>query len=148
MKNTIKLWSNSWLNLAGRVVLIKSILSSYPIFSCEILADTKAFIRSFNMEIRKFLWQGGKTQGRKFNLVNWEAVIENKNNGGLGIRDQGKVNQALGAKLVWRMIEGGKEWWIEAISRKYIKRKKSKILDLPWGVKEHPYGTSSKNLLV
>ena len=75
--------------------------------------------------------------------MNWEGVIENKNNGGLGIRDQGKVNQALGAKLVWRMIAGGKEWWIEAIRRKYIKRKKSRILDLPWGGK----GTSIWNQL-
>ena len=61
------------------------------------------------MEIKNFLWKGGKTQGRKFNLVNWEAVIENKNSGGLGIRDLGKMNQAMGAKMVWRMILGGKE---------------------------------------
>ena len=61
-------------------------------------------------------------QGIKFNLVNWEDVTKNKNNGGLGIRDQGKMNQALGEKLVWRMIVGGKEWWIEAIRKKiYIK---------------------------
>ena len=72
------------------MVLIKSILSSYTIFSCAIFVAPKTVIRSFNMEIRKFLWQGGKTQGRKFNLVKWEVVIENKNSGGLGIRDLGK----------------------------------------------------------
>ena len=131
MKKKIQLWSNSWLNLAGKVVLINSILSSYPIFSCEIFAAPKVVIRSFNMEIRKFLWKGGKTQGRKLNLVKWEAIIEDKQSGGIGIRDLGRMNQALGEKLVWRMIRGGKDWWIEAIRRKYIKRKKSRIIGLP-----------------
>ena len=42
--------------------------------------------------------------------MKWEAVIENKNSGGLGIRDLGRMNQALGVKMVWRMISGGKEW--------------------------------------
>ena len=42
------------------MVLIKSILSLYPIFSCAIFADTKEVIRSFNMEIRSFsLFVGG-----------------------------------------------------------------------------------------
>ena len=42
-------------------------------------------------------------------MVKWEAVIENKNGGGLGIRDLGRMNQALGEKLVWKMIAGGKD---------------------------------------
>ena len=71
MKKKIQLWSNSWLNLAGKVVLINSILSSYPIFSCAIFAAPKEVIRSFNMEITNFLWPGGKTQGINFNLVKW-----------------------------------------------------------------------------
>ena len=83
------------------------------------------------MEIRKLLWKGGKTQGRKLNLVKWEAIIEDKNSGGIGIRDLGILNQALGEKLVWRMITWRKDSWIEAIRRKYIKRKKSRILDHP-----------------
>ena len=33
--------------------------------------------------------------------------------------------------MVCRMISKGKEWWIEPIRRKYIKRKKYRILDLP-----------------
>ena len=83
------------------------------------------------MEIRKFLWKGEKTQGRKLNLVKWEAIIEDKNSGGIGTRDLGRMNQSLGEKLVWRMIIGGKDWWIEAIRRQYIKRKKSRIMGLP-----------------
>ena len=75
-------------------------------------------------------------------MVKWEAVIEDKNSGGIRIRDLGRMNQALGENLVWRMITRGKDWWIEAIRRKYIKRKKSRIMGLPWEAKERPYGTN------
>ena len=59
------------------------------------------------MKIRNFLWKGGKTQGRNLNLVKWEAVIENKNGGGLGIRDLRRMNQALGAKIIFQEERSG-----------------------------------------
>ena len=83
------------------------------------------------MEIRKFLWKGGKTQGRKFNLFKWDAVLEEKSNRGLGIRDLGKMINSFTQKMVWRMISEGKEWWKEELRKKYIKRKNSKFLDSP-----------------
>ena len=48
-------------------------------------------------------------------MVKWEVVIEDKNSGEIRIRDLGRMNQALGGNLVWRMITGGKDWWIEGI---------------------------------
>ena len=42
------------------------------------------------------------------------------------------MNKALGAKLIWRLVEGKKEWWKEVIRKKYIKRPRSKILDSLW----------------
>ena len=131
MKKKIQALSNTWINLAGKVVLINSILSSYAIFSCAFFLTTKGVINTFNMEIMKFLWKGGNTQGRKFNLVKWEVVLEEKRNGGLIIRDVGRMNKALGGELVWRMISREKDWWIKEIRKQYIKRKKSKLLDLP-----------------
>ena len=92
------------------MVLIKSIISSYLIFSYAIFLAPKSVINTFNMEIRKFLWKGGKTQGRNFNLFKWDAVLEEKSNRGLGIRDLGKMNNSFRQKMVWRMISGGKEW--------------------------------------
>ena len=42
-------------------------------------------------------------------MVKWEAVIEDKNSGGIGIKDLRRMNEALGGKLVWRMITRGKD---------------------------------------
>ena len=75
LKNRIQDWSTIWLNLVGKVVLIKSILSSYPTFSCTIFLAPKSVINVLSIEIGKFLWQGGKT-GEKFNVENLDTVLE------------------------------------------------------------------------
>ena len=92
----------------------------------------RTVIISICKEIRKFLWQGGKVQSKKFHLVKWETVKRPKFQGGLGIRDPELMCKAMGAKLVWRLVTGKKEWWKEVIRKKYIKRPRSKLLDRAW----------------
>ena len=82
------------------LILIKTILASYPIFMCAIFLAPKYIINNISIELRKFLWQGGKTQGKKYSLVNWDKIMEDKSNGVLGIREPGLRNKALGSKLV------------------------------------------------
>ena len=40
-KNKINSWGTRWLNPAGKLTLINSILSAYPIYSCLISLATK-----------------------------------------------------------------------------------------------------------
>ena len=56
-------------------------------------------MNSITVELRKFLWQGGKNQGKKFHLVNWNVVKQPKLNGMLGIREVRLMNTTMGAKL-------------------------------------------------
>ena len=70
IKNKLQAWGARWLNLAGKLTLIKSILSSYPIFLFAILLSPKSIQNDISKELRKFMWQGGKTLGKTFNLVN------------------------------------------------------------------------------
>ena len=102
-------WGSKWLNLAGKLVLIKYILDSYPIFTCAIFLTPSSIVNGISIVIRKFISKGGKTQGKNFNLVNWDKIMEEKTKGGLGIKDPGIMNKAFGAKLVWRFISGEKD---------------------------------------
>jgi hypothetical protein len=79
--------------------------------------------------IRKFLWQGGKDNGKKLHMVNWSTVCAPKENGGLGIQDPKKINIALGEKLIWRLITGGKEWWKKEICYKYLSKNRKRCLE-------------------
>ena len=70
---------SKWLNLVGKIVLIRSILSSYPIYTNSLILAPKIVMNNICKEIRKFLWQGGKTQSKKFHLVKWDTVKQAKN---------------------------------------------------------------------
>ena len=91
----------------------------------------KTISNKISMEIRKFLWRGGKVQNKKFHLVKWATVKASKLKWGLRIRDPEKMNKDLGSKMVWRMASGGKDWWKVVIRKKYIRNPKSKIVNHP-----------------
>jgi hypothetical protein len=102
------------------VVLIKSILFSLPLFQFSSLLAPKGALKEMAQLIRKFLWQGGNSIGKKFHLVNWNIVSSPKKNGGLGIKYNEVTNIAMGAKLLWRIVSERKEWWKMTITKKHI----------------------------
>lgn len=74
MEEKIQKWGVMWLNMAGRVTLIKALLTVPPIYQyATILALTSAH-RQMELIVRGFLWQGGKQENKKFSLVKWEQL--------------------------------------------------------------------------
>ena len=60
-------------------------------------------------EIKIFLWKAGKTSNSKKNHLRiWETVCRPKICGGARVRDPNKMNLALGAKILWRIVSGKK----------------------------------------
>jgi hypothetical protein len=66
-------------------VLIKSILSSLPIFQFYALFALVGIKKDLAHAILNFLWQLGKSNTNTFHLVNWSLVRSPKENGGLGV---------------------------------------------------------------
>ena len=50
--------------------------------------------------------------------MNWNTVYTPKECGGAEIRDQRKMNLALGAKILWRAVSGKRAWWKEILHTK------------------------------
>ena len=74
-----------WLTKVGKVVLIKSVLSSLPIFQLSLLLAPKSISAQISKIIRDFLWEGGKGNLKKLHLVNWETLKRPILEGGLQI---------------------------------------------------------------
>eukprot|EP00253_Pinus_taeda_P004415 PITA_04415 len=104
MKKKIAAWGGHWLTKGGKVILIKSVLSAYPIFQAAFLLAPRKVMEQISKLLREFLWQGGKGNERRFHLVNWDVVKRTKEEGGLQIRDPHLVNLALGGKILWKLI--------------------------------------------
>jgi len=60
LKNKISSWGANWLNLAGKVVLIKAVLTSIPIYQSSLLLAPACVIQKIESLQRRFLWEGGK----------------------------------------------------------------------------------------
>ncbi|KAL6202734.1 hypothetical protein ACLB2K_026439 [Fragaria x ananassa] len=69
---------------------------------------------------RNFLW-GDVDDKKKIHLVNWDTVCQPKQLGGLGIKKFADMNQAMLAKISWRMFQNDKGLWATMFSEKYLK---------------------------
>eukprot|EP00253_Pinus_taeda_P012863 PITA_12863 len=106
IKNRIQAWGASWLNNAGKVILMKSVLLSMPLYQNSILLAPKSFLSKLNNLLRRFLWEGGNNNDRRIHLVNWEILKRPLQEGGLHLRNLAAQNLALGSKILWNIVSG------------------------------------------
>eukprot|EP00253_Pinus_taeda_P013489 PITA_13489 len=129
IKRKVQQWGTMWLNPARRLVLLKSGIASLPIYRFSLYQAPAVFHQKMERALRHFLWQGGKTDKKKFNLVSWKNIIQSQEKGGLGIRSPKLLNLALGAKIVWRMITGPTAWWKKILEAKYLNCTRQRLLE-------------------
>ena len=109
------------MNMAGKVVLVKAILNSYLLFQCSLLLAPVKIINQIEGLLKSFLWNGGNTGGgKKYALVSWKIVKLPRKEGGLQIRDLKFQNLAIGAKLLWNMLDSKTSWCSQVLKNKYF----------------------------
>jgi len=104
--------------MASRIVLIKAVLHSMPLYLFSILAAHKWVLKEIRNLQRNFLW-GGSGQNRKWALIKWEKVCLPKKAGGIGLRDPENSNKAMGAKIWWRWLAHPHTPWASLWTAKY-----------------------------
>ncbi|KAK4381000.1 polyprotein [Sesamum angolense] len=99
----IKGWEGVQLSFAGRVQLIKSVLTSFEVYWAMAFILPKGIIKEMIKRFRTFLWKGTSSSG--YPKVAWEAVCRPIEEGGLGIKDILALNRALMSKHLWAIIK-------------------------------------------
>lgn len=131
IKNRINSWGANWLNLAGKVVLIKAVLASIPIYQSSLLLTPSTVIQKIEVMIKRFLWEGGKQTERKLHLISWGKISKPYLEGDLQFKDLQTQNLALGAKILWNTITGKPTWSKRAFWKKYFRGPRKKCLEKP-----------------
>ncbi|CAL2226086.1 unnamed protein product [Prunus armeniaca] len=70
---------------------------------------------------RNFFW-GGSEKKHKIHLCQWDLMCKPKSKGGLGLKKTHDMNQALLAKVSWRLLRKDEGLWAQIFEKKYIKR--------------------------
>lgn len=92
-------WSTKMLSFAGRLVLIKTVISGITNFWCSSFVLPKACINKINSMCSTFLWRGN-LEGANSARVAWATVTTPKEEGGLGVKDLQVWNKACCLRLV------------------------------------------------
>ena len=111
-------WKGRCLSIAGRIYLIKSVLSSIPLLFMSLFKLPSLVVDKLVQIQRNFLWGWG-SDGRKIAWASWDKVYEPRDFGGLGIIDLRNFNLALLGKWIWRLGTDSGGLWKEIIDSKY-----------------------------
>ncbi|XP_058751483.1 uncharacterized protein LOC131624543 [Vicia villosa] len=118
LKNRLDGWTNRFLNMGGRITLLKSVLSSLSIFWMSFYKLPSKVVKRINGIQSKFLW-GGVEERRRIHWIKWEDVTLPLNKGGLGVKNIILFNLALLNKWRWQILKGANSLWHKVLHVRY-----------------------------
>jgi hypothetical protein len=125
----IQAWGYSWLNSTGKSVLIKSVLTSLPLFQFVRILAPVTILKKMEEYIQRFFWKGGKQNENKIPLVSWETISKLVCEGGLNFKNLCQQNLAMAAKIIWKIIAPKPGWAQLALWKKYFRGPRSRCLE-------------------
>jgi len=118
LETRLSTWRGRFLSMAGRICIIKSVLTAVPLYYLYIFRAPESVCKNINSIQRRFLWGWGKEK-KPISWVSWKNVCKSKQEGGLGILDVRDFNHALLAKWKWRWLSDEKGRWKDILESKY-----------------------------
>ncbi|CAJ2651635.1 unnamed protein product [Trifolium pratense] len=118
LKNRLSGWRSRFLSFGGRLVLLKSVLISLPVYALSFFKAPSGTISSIESILIIFFW-GGSEDFRKISWINWKSICLRKEYGGLGVRQLREFNLALLGKWCWRMLVDREGLWFRALAGRY-----------------------------
>nr|GFA75050.1 hypothetical protein [Tanacetum cinerariifolium] len=113
-------WKNKSLSFAGRLQLIKSVISSMQVYWASMFILPVSISNDIEKLMRDFLWKF-RVFKRGKSLINWNSVCKMKVEGGLGIKSLDSWNIALMSKHIWNVITNKESLWVQWVNTYRLK---------------------------
>lgn len=127
MKARLSSWTHRALNMASRLVLVKSVLQTMPAYMLSALAAPKTVYKSIQNIQRSFLWNVDSKKC-KWALLKWMDICKQKLAGGLGFKYPEILSKVVVAKIWWRWVENPNSLWGTLWKAKYANQVQDKDL--------------------
>ncbi|KAJ4816106.1 RNA-directed DNA polymerase (reverse transcriptase)-related family protein [Rhynchospora pubera] len=112
-------WKSTFLSPAGRLTLVKSVLSALPLHYMQVIHLPAWLINLLDGIRRSFFWKGKDKCLEGHCLVNWSKCCIPKRSGGLGILNLTLQNQALLIRWLWKLNAEPNSTWSTTILSLY-----------------------------
>jgi hypothetical protein len=111
--------TTSFLSLAARIMVTKTILSSLPTFYICTLKLTNGAIEIVEKSKRIGVWGKLDNYNRPKSLMAWDLVCRPKSKGGMGVTNLSAPNEALLLKFLHNFFNKENIPWVHVIWRSY-----------------------------
>lgn len=101
-------WKAKILTFGEHLTLIKSLLSSFPIYTLASTIILKTVIRQLERLMSNFLWNVHGASCTQW--IRWSEICTPISEGGLGVLGLEQVKALLQAKLMWIVMRGDSFW--------------------------------------
>lgn len=95
-------WSGRSMTVAGRLTLVKSVLTSQPVYLLTALKAPKEIMKLIDAKRKQFLWAGTENITGGKCKVNWARSARPRKGGGFGVLHLGKFSKALRPRWLWQ----------------------------------------------
>ncbi|KAF7815107.1 ribonuclease H [Senna tora] len=111
-------WKSHLLSQARRLTLIKSLLTSIPIYHMSYYRLSKKEADNCNSLIARFFW-GSELNKKKPHMISWDKICRPLKVGGLVVKNNFNLNFVLLAKQLWRIIQDPSSLFSQVMRSKY-----------------------------
>ncbi|KAG7578550.1 Zinc knuckle CX2CX4HX4C [Arabidopsis thaliana x Arabidopsis arenosa] len=111
-------WASKFLSGAGKQVLLKAVLSALPTYAMSSFKLPQSLCKRIQSALTRFWWDN-KADQRKICWISWDKLTLPKGAGGLGFREIEEFNDALLAKLSWRLLKDPTSLLAQVLLGKY-----------------------------
>lgn len=107
LQSQLEGWQSRLLSQPARAVLIKSVLSSLPLYHLSYFKLTDKEAKKCDSLMCNFFW--GTTANRKSpHMRSWDKLCAPRDTGGLGIKKTKEFNNAMLGRQAWRIIHNNR----------------------------------------
>ncbi|KAI0530979.1 hypothetical protein KFK09_000528 [Dendrobium nobile] len=97
----LSVWGSKFISLAGRIMLVKTVLLAYPTFYSTLSLIPKGLLYEIEKHCKNFIWN--KNRGEYgIHYVNWNSLCDLVMYGGRGLKSCSKKIGPLRAKMAWK----------------------------------------------
>lgn len=123
----LQTWKAKLLSYAGRVELIRSVLSSMHLYWTSIFILPVNVLQAIDKAMLRFLWDG---HGQKRSVfISWWDVCRLRDEGGLGIWSTRDCNLVGILQLLWEVVTDRDTIWVNGFVSSILE-------EVPFGVRD------------